>query len=135
MDDFSRMEQNSPYAEKREFEREKVTIPFVYSLDEGETLADGQWREAETVDIGPVLVGGLGFHSSEPLTLGQTLRVALFMDLYQRDIWAREKSNFPVIYQGKVVRAICEKDGDYNIGVVFGGFAVNIDEPAESASS
>ncbi len=32
--------------ERRVFERETVRIPFVYSLDEGNTLLEGVWKEA-----------------------------------------------------------------------------------------
>ncbi len=111
------------FKERREFEREKACIPFVYSLDGGESLADGEWMEAETLDIGPVLVGGLGFESDDKFEIGQRLRVALFMNLRQREVWAREQNNFPIIYHAKVVRLFKSEEGKNVVGVVFGGFA------------
>ena len=108
------------FKEKREYQRETVSIPFIYSLDDGPTLSDGEWKEAVTVDIGPVLVGGIGFETTETFQEGQPVRVALFMDLKLKEIWEREEGNFPIIYRAKVLRTI-EKDGHRRVALVFGG--------------
>lgn len=90
--------------ERRIYEREQVNIPFIYSLDEGESLHDGEWNEATTVDIGPVLVGGLAFFTDQAIEVGQPVRIALFMDLNLKQAWEQDEVGFPVIYNGTVCR-------------------------------
>lgn len=111
---------NENYSEKREYEREQVSIPFIYTLDEGKSLSEGEWREASTVDIGPVLVGGIGFETDDDIQEGQSVRVALFMNLKLKNVWEREEGNFPIIYSAKVVRVV--QLGDRRrVALVFGG--------------
>lgn len=109
--------------ERRVFEREAVAIRFIFSLDAGSSLHEGEWQEAETVDIGPVLVGGLAFLSDNPeIQTDSKIRIALFMDLETKKVWEQEEDMFPVIYQGKVCRIIDGGDGSRKIAVVFKGF-------------
>lgn len=108
-------------AERRVFEREDVRITFIYSLDPGETILQGEWYEAQTVDIGPVLVGGLAFYSKTPIEIGREIRIALFIDLELKRAWETDQEGFPPIYHGKVVRT--EKDlNGHRIAVAFKGF-------------
>ncbi len=123
------------YTEKRAFEREDVRIPFVYTRDEGKTLAEGVWVEAVTVDIGPVLVGGLSFETDVEMPIGDRLRVALFMDMKQRDVWARDPSNCPIVYDAEVVRFGKSETGQYRVGVAFDGFAGESIGLAQQSSS
>lgn len=104
--------------ERRVFEREIVKIPFIYSLDEGDSFAQGEWKEAVTVDIGPVLVGGLAFFSEEEFAVGQKIRIALFMDLELKEIWQKEANEFPAIYHGNICRISHEGD-QQRIAVIF----------------
>ena len=113
------MSQNG-YEEKREYQRETISIPFIYSLDDGDSLSEGEWHEAVTVDIGPVLVGGIGFETEENFEPGQLVRVALFMDLKLKEIWEREEGNFPIIYKAHVLRTL-EHDGRKRVALIFGG--------------
>ena len=116
--------------DRRVFEREEVSIRFIYSLDSGSSLHEGEWNEAETVDIGPVLVGGLAFHSDDmDIQPDSKIRIALFMDLETKKVWEQEEDMFPVIYQGKVCRIIKGDEGQRKIAVVFKGFE---QEPAHS---
>lgn len=116
--------------ERRVFEREEVSIRFIYSLDSGSSLHEGEWKEAETLDIGPVLVGGLAFYSDdEAVQPDSKIRIALFMDLETKKVWEQEEDMFPVIYQGKVCRIINEDDGKRKIAIVFKGFE---QEPAHT---
>ncbi len=109
--------------ERRVFERENVSIKFIYSLDAGSSLNEGNWYEAETVDIGPVLVGGMAFLSDNPdIHMDSDIRIALFMDLETKKVWEQEEDMFPVIYQGKVCRIIDGGAGERKIAVVFKGF-------------
>jgi len=108
--------------ERRKFEREKVEISFIYSLDEGESLADGEWEEGVTDDIGPVLVGGMAFFSKKPLELNQEVRIALFMDKNLREVWMKEKEAFPSIYHGRVCRCEKHSPSNYRIAIEFKGF-------------
>ncbi len=106
--------------ERRRCERETIAVPFIYSLDEGSTLAEGEWREAVTIDIGPVFDGGLAFETKENLRVGQEVRVALFMDVKLKEIWEREEGGFPIIYQAKVMRV--NRHGNLNrVALIFGG--------------
>jgi hypothetical protein len=112
------MEQD--FYEKREYQRETVAIPFIYSADEGQNLSEGEWHEAVTVDIGPVLVGGIGFETEDDLNEGQSVRVALFMNLKLKGVWEREGGNFPIIYNAKVLR-VSPLNGRRRIALIFGG--------------
>ena len=119
--------------EKREYQREKVNIPFIYSLDEGNSLSDGEWHEATTMDNGPVLVGGIGFETKDEFEEGQQVRVALFMDLQLKSIWERQGGSFPIIYNARVLRS--ENRGDCNrVALVFGGLAAEPDMGGEWTS-
>ena len=112
--------------EKREYQRERVNIPFIYSLDEGSSLSEGEWYEATTIDIGPVLVGGIGFETDKNLEPNQSVRVALFMDLHLKEIWERQGGSFPIIYNARVIRT--EKVEDRNrVALIFGGLAAEPD--------
>jgi hypothetical protein len=104
--------------ERRVFERENVQIPFIYSIEEGETFSDGEWKEAITVDIGPVLVGGLAFVSEEPFEIGDKIRIALFMDLELKKVWESEPDGFPAIYNGRVCRITDTEEGK-KVAVLF----------------
>ncbi|HPA46135.1 MAG TPA: PilZ domain-containing protein [bacterium] len=116
------------YEEKREFIREDVSIPFIYSLDEGNSLLDGEWREAVTLDIGPVLVGGIGFNTTlDDFQEGQPIRVALFMDLKLKEVWEREQENFPIIYNAKVLR-VSDRGDHKRVALVFGGMISEVEE-------
>lgn len=109
--------------ERRVFERESVAIRFLYSLDSGSSLHEGEWKEAETVDIGPVLVGGLAFYSENmDIQADSKIRIALFMDLETKKVWEQEEDMFPVIYQGKVCRIFAGDEGQRKIAIVFKGF-------------
>ncbi len=120
--------------ERREYDREVACIPFIYSRDSGRSLSEGEWREAKTLDIGPVLVGGLGFETTEEFAIGDPMRVALFMDLHQKEVWVREQVGLPVIYHAKVMR-IVDREGQRRVGVEFGGFADRTDEEYSELSS
>ncbi len=113
--------------ERRMFQREKVGITFIYSLDKGDSLSDGDWEEAVTDDIGPVLVGGMAFFSKMPLQVNQKIRIALFMDKHLREVWLKENEGFPAVYHGRVCR--CEKYGvaNYRIAVEFKGFENSVE--------
>jgi len=108
--------------ERRVYERETISIPFIYSLDEGTTLSEGEWRESVTVDIGPVLVGGLAFYTKDEIELNRKIRIALFMDLELKKVWEKEKEGFPVIYHGTVCRITNDEKGK-KVAVIFEGFA------------
>jgi len=110
--------------ERRVFEREDVAIRFIYSLDPGTTLAEGEWQEGETVDIGPVLVGGMAFLTdNDAVQLDSKIRIALFMDLELKVVWEKEEDMFPVIYQGTVCRILpCDKEGFKKAAIMFKGF-------------
>ncbi len=116
--------------ERRVFERETVRIPFIYSLDEGESFDEGEWKEAMTEDIGPVLVGGLAFYTDDELQVDDTIRIALFMDLELKEMWCDEPEAFPAIYHGKVLR-ITNDDRGQRVAVVFRGFEKQYGEAPE----
>lgn len=107
--------------ERRIFEREAVAIRFIYSLGEGNSLLEGDWSEAETVDMGPVLVGGLSFYSDDPIPPNTPIRIALFMDLELRKVWEKEQEGFPMIYHGTTCR-LTEENGKHRVAIVFLGF-------------
>ncbi|MFB3788065.1 MAG: PilZ domain-containing protein [bacterium] len=107
--------------DRRVFERENVNISIIYSLDEGASLQDGEWFEAQTLDIGPILVGGISFYTEHRIEPDRPIRVALFMDLQLKDAWNQESEMFP-IYQGTVLRVIPHNRG-YKVAVAFQDFA------------
>ncbi len=117
--------------ERRTFERELVNIPFIFSLEEGEAFSDGEWYESKTVDIGPVLVGGLAFESSLDIKPNDQIRIALFMDLELRKSWQPENETFP-IYKGTVCRITDAEGEGKRIAVVFKGFGKKMEEFLES---
>lgn len=90
--------------ERRVFDREQIGISFIYSLDPVDTILEGSWDEAQTEDIGPVLVGGLAFLRDEPLEIGTEIRIALFMDMALKRSWEDHPTNFPALYYGTVCR-------------------------------
>lgn len=104
--------------ERRVFERENVKIPFIYTLDEGDSFLEGEWKEGVTVDIGPVLIGGLAFYSEDDFEVGDKIRIALFMDLELKKVWEKEPDGFPAIYNGKICR-ISQEDGNTKVAVIF----------------
>ncbi len=107
--------------ERRVFDRELVNIPFIYSLDEGDSFQDGEWREGVTVDIGPVLVGGLAFYTEDKdLNVGDSIRLALFMDLELKKMWETERDGTPPIYYGKICRITNDGKGK-KVAIVFRG--------------
>lgn len=106
--------------ERRIFEREEIHIPFIYSFDEGESLHSGEWYEAITLDIGPVLVGGLAFHCEQPCEVGQKIRLSLFMDMDLMKTWQGNPEENPPIYHGNVCR-ITNDDGKARLAVAFKG--------------
>ncbi|RJP35332.1 MAG: PilZ domain-containing protein [Candidatus Omnitrophota bacterium] len=107
-------------AERRIFDREIVNIPFIYSLEEGKTFLEGEWKEGITVDIGPVLVGGLAFYTDEELEIGNAIRLALFMDLELKKMWETERDGIPPIYEGRICRISTDEKGK-KAAVVFRG--------------
>ncbi len=107
-------------AERRIFDREIVNIPFIYSLEEGKTFLDGEWKEGITVDIGPVLVGGLAFYTDDELEIGSAIRLALFMDLELKKMWETERDGIPPIYEGRICRISTDEKGK-KVAVVFRG--------------
>lgn len=117
--------------ERRTFEREQVNIPFIFSLDEVDSISEGEWFEAQTVDIGPVLVGGLAFYTDRKVEPNSPIRIALFMDLELRKTWQPENENFP-IYKGTVCRIVPEDQGN-RIAVMFKGFGKRMEEFLEAA--
>jgi hypothetical protein len=120
------------YEEKREFTREDISIPFIYSLDKGNSLLEGEWKEAVTLDIGPVLVGGIGFNTTrDDFREGQAVRVALFMDLKIKEVWERERENFPIIYDAKVLR-VTDRGDHKRVALVFGGMISGEEEKGEA---
>ncbi len=119
--------------DRRVFEREVVRIPFIYSLDKGNSFDEGEWKEATTEDIGPVLVGGLAFYTDEDILMDSDIRIALFMDLNLKKIWQEESDEFPAIYHGKVCRISHDENGK-KVAVVFRGFEKQFDE-SESTDS
>ncbi|MBI1389746.1 MAG: hypothetical protein GC154_15010 [bacterium] len=106
--------------ERRVFEREEIRIPFIYSLDEGESLTQGEWKEAITLDIGPVLIGGLAFFSEKPYEIGQKMRLSLFMDLDLKNTLHDNPEEQPPIYHGAVCRIEPYENG-HKVAVVFKG--------------
>ncbi len=112
--------------ERRTFEREQVNIPFIYCLDEVDSITSGEWFEAKTIDIGPVLVGGLAFHTDRPIEANSPIRIALFMDLELRKTWQPENESFP-IYKGTVCRITTDEIGQ-RIAVMFKGFGQKMEE-------
>jgi len=108
--------------ERRVFEREIINIPFIYSYDEGETLLEGEWKEGVTIDIGPVLIGGLAFYTEETVEVNRPIRIALFMDLELKRIWEKEREGFPVIYHG-IVRRIFRDEKGQKVAVLFHGLS------------
>ncbi|MDP8245543.1 MAG: PilZ domain-containing protein [Candidatus Hinthialibacter antarcticus] len=106
--------------ERRIFEREEIRIPFIYSFDEGESLHSGEWFEAITLDIGPVLVGGLAFHCEQPCEMGKNIRLSLFMDMELMNTWKDNPEEHPPIYHGKICR-ITDDDGKQKLAVAFKG--------------
>ncbi len=106
--------------ERRVFEREEIRIPFIYSFDEGESLQSGEWQEAITLDIGPVLVGGLAFHCEHPCEVDQKIRLSLFMDIELMKTWLSNPEEQPPIYHGKICR-ITDDDGKKKLAVAFKG--------------
>jgi len=117
--------------ERRTFEREMVNIPFIFSLEEGDSFTEGEWHESKTVDIGPVLVGGLAFESTLDIKPNDQIRIALFMDLELRKSWQPENETFP-IYKGSVCRITDGEGDEKRIGVVFKGFGKKMEEFLES---
>jgi len=109
--------------ERRVFERESVNLSFIFSVDEGKALTEGDWYEASTVDIGPVLVGGMAFQTDMLMEVGSHIRVALFMDLELKKAWENEPEGFP-IYKGTVCRVIPNKYGNH-VAITFKGFEGN----------
>lgn len=107
--------------ERRSFDRELVPIRFIYSTAGENAWSAGEWREAETIDIGPVLVGGLAFYTHEDFELNSPIRIALFMDLDLKRLWDRENEEFPVIYSG-TIRRITPENGMKKVAVMFDGF-------------
>ncbi|HOJ59899.1 MAG TPA: PilZ domain-containing protein [bacterium] len=107
--------------ERRIFERENVAISIIYSLDDGVSMLEGEWFEAQTIDIGPVLVGGISFYTERKIEPGRPIRLALFMDLQLKESWSQESESFP-IYKGKVLRVSPHNRG-YKVAVEFQGFA------------
>jgi hypothetical protein len=105
--------------ERRSFEREAVKIPFIYSLDEVDSFEEGTWKEAVTLDIGPVLVGGLAFITDDSVEVNQKIRIALFMDLELRNVWMKDPSGSPAIYHGHVCRVEQTEDGKNKVAVLF----------------
>ena len=97
--------------ERRIFERESVKIPFIYCMDNGQSFSGGDWKESITVDIGPVLVGGLAFYSTEEFNIGDKILIALFMDLELKKVWENEPEGFPAVYHGRVCRITEEEEG------------------------
>lgn len=118
--------------ERRLFEREEARIPFIFSLDEVDSIGVGEWFEAETLDIGPVLVGGLAFISDMKLELNSPIRIALFMDLELRKTWQPENESFPV-YKGTICRITPEENGINRVAVMFSGFGRKIEDLLETA--
>ncbi len=116
--------------ERRTFEREQVTIPFIFSLDNVDRIGEGVWYEAQTIDIGPVLVGGLAFYSTMDLELNSPIRIALFMDLNLRNSWKSDSDDFP-IYKGTICR-ISEEENGKRVAVMFKGFGRKMEEYLET---
>lgn len=106
--------------ERRIFEREEIHIPFIYSFDEGESLQCGEWFESVTLDIGPVLVGGLAFHCDRQCEIGQNIRLSLFMDMELKKTWEANPEEQPPIYHGKICRKL-DDDGKCKVAVAFKG--------------
>ncbi len=107
--------------DRRVFERENVNISIIYSLDQGPSLLDGEWFEAQTIDVGPVVVGGVSFYTERKIEPHRPIRIALFMDLQLKESWSRETEMFP-IYQGIILR-VHPYDRGYKVAVAFQGFA------------
>ena len=101
--------------ERREFEREPIRVPFIYSLDKGETLSDGQWFEATSDDICP---GGLSFVTDKDLTIDQLLRIVLFVSLQEKEEWIRGDSPCSTFHNGKVIRSEARTDEHRIVGCV-----------------
>ncbi|MFH1743599.1 MAG: PilZ domain-containing protein [bacterium] len=101
--------------ERREFEREPIRVPFIYSMDEGGMLSDGQWFEALSDDICP---GGLAFVTDKKLTVGQLLRIVLFMSLREKDEWIRENKSCSTFHNAKVIRSEVRKNEHRAVGCV-----------------
>ncbi|MEW6238343.1 MAG: hypothetical protein AB1656_23405 [Candidatus Omnitrophota bacterium] len=116
--------------ERRIFERENVRIPFIYSLDEGASFNEGEWKEAVTVDIGPVLVGGLAFYTEDDVAIDDPIRIALFMDLSLKKVWQEESDEFPAIYHGNICRIEKDETGK-KAAVIFRGFEKQFNETPE----
>lgn len=116
--------------ERRTFEREEVNIPFIFSLDNVETIAEGEWHESHTIDIGPVLVGGLAFHTDMKIEPNASIRIALFMDLELRKTWKPGNESFP-IYKGTVCRITHTEEGK-RVAVMFKGFGRKMEEFLDS---
>ena len=108
--------------ERRKFERETARIPFVYSLDPGNTHLEGEWKEAVTEDIGPVVVGGVAFYTEDDIQPGTPIRIALYMDLETLKAWDPASKDFPPIYHGEVLR-VTEDEKGRKVAVVFRDFA------------
>ena len=117
-------------SERRTFEREEVNIPFIFTLDDVDTIAEGEWHEAHTIDIGPVLVGGLAFYTDLKIESSASIRIALFMDLELRKTWKPGNESFP-IYKGTVCR-ITNTDEGQRIAVMFKGFGRKMEEFLDS---
>ncbi|MGI6454843.1 MAG: PilZ domain-containing protein [bacterium] len=113
--------------DRRSYEREQVRIPFIYSLDSGGTIFEGEWSEGVTWDIGPVLVGGMSFYNNHPVELNRTVRIVLFMDLNLLESWKEESEGFPAIYLGEICR-VTPVDGRYHIAIRFTGLQNDPDE-------
>ncbi len=117
--------------ERRVFDREVVNIPFIYTLEPGDSFQEGEWKEAVTVDIGPVLVGGLAFYTDEEIEIGSSIRLALFMDLELKKMWENDRDGIPPIYDGKVCRVTSDEKGK-KVAVVFRGLEREEEEEESS---
>lgn len=119
--------------ERRAFEREEVNIPFIFSLGDRTSIQDGEWFEAQTIDIGPVLVGGIAFYTSCPVAIGERVSIALFMDLEMKQLW-RDDSNQVPVYSGKILR-VQQENAQYKVAVCFDGYEEEIERQLDKSQA
>ena len=117
-----------PNTERRSYQRAKVSVPFLYNLGESVSVLNGEWKEANTWDLGPALIGGLSFYSSDPIETGSQIHIALYTDLEKKRLLETSDEEIPGIHTGHISN-VTDDDRGKKFVVMLTGF-----EPGDSES-